>query len=274
MLIIWGKKIVHERLGYVVDFCPICRCVRPFKLENVLIKGHIYYISLGWGEVVDVLRVCQVCKIQMSADQTRYPGISNKLVSFDELVLKTQPKWNEPDENRFEIESRLVETPWLIDPDLRADLIEEPFLYLLNPAETAMTGIRLDWKATIIVLLGLVALPSVILIHDSMRPGNDDPTIIGLCTLIILGIIIWEIYMVKYRYLKKHVYPIIVRALLPLRPESHELKPILDLLAQEKSKLGSHVKVSKIMEMLSIHNQQSTQDESDPFKNNNDFSGR
>src|SRR5258706_9118781 len=44
MFIIWGKKRVTKSLGYVADFCPLCRDVRTFELVRVGLAGHIYYL--------------------------------------------------------------------------------------------------------------------------------------------------------------------------------------------------------------------------------------
>ena len=46
MFIIWGTKIVERKLGYVADFCSICRGARPFTVFKVVQVGHLYYLYI------------------------------------------------------------------------------------------------------------------------------------------------------------------------------------------------------------------------------------
>jgi len=41
MFIVWGKKIVYRKLGFVADFCPICRGPRAFELKRVGSASHL-----------------------------------------------------------------------------------------------------------------------------------------------------------------------------------------------------------------------------------------
>lgn len=46
-MIVWGKKFVYRKLGYVVDFCRLCREVRTFELKRVGLAGQIYFSDLA-----------------------------------------------------------------------------------------------------------------------------------------------------------------------------------------------------------------------------------
>lgn len=46
-MIVWGKKHVFDMVGYVADFCPICRDVRRFMMQEILLAGHVYGLTVG-----------------------------------------------------------------------------------------------------------------------------------------------------------------------------------------------------------------------------------
>jgi len=58
MSIIWGRKQVEKRLGYVADFCPICRDINPFLVSSVGVAEHIYYLPIGKGELISHIAEC------------------------------------------------------------------------------------------------------------------------------------------------------------------------------------------------------------------------
>lgn len=47
MIIVWGRKVVRRKAGYVADFCPCCRGLRPFMLYAHRSVAHIQRIPLG-----------------------------------------------------------------------------------------------------------------------------------------------------------------------------------------------------------------------------------
>jgi len=90
--IVWGKKRVTRNLGYVADFCPLCREPKPFLLQRIGMAGHVYYISAGEGELVGFHRTCQTCKTAFTADPHK---IGSKLKPADIEVLLHPPKGGE-----------------------------------------------------------------------------------------------------------------------------------------------------------------------------------
>lgn len=250
MFIIWGKKIVLKKLGYVTDFCPICRCVQPFEINNILIKEHLYYISMGSGQNVGSSLICRCCSVQLSARRERYPAISQKMIPFDELLSKTRPDWDEADEKRFLIEKQLKEAPRLITPRQRAELILEPFLILAPKVENDLGATRLDRKAIILFLIAFISTPFFFMIYDSLWPEDSGLTGFVVFFLAIFILVICQIDLVRYRYFLKHVYPVIAKSLLPLRPEEKEIQSAIDLLATQHLKVGTFASVSEILKML------------------------
>jgi hypothetical protein len=59
MAVIWGRKKVERKLGFVAEFCPICRTPREFEVSRVGI-ARVISISFRlereiWQVMLDVV---------------------------------------------------------------------------------------------------------------------------------------------------------------------------------------------------------------------------
>src|SRR5258705_351547 len=79
MIFIWGKKLVYSKLGYVADFCPICRSPQAFEVQSVGVASHVYYVSFGKGALAGYQRKCCDCGVTLDAKPTNYATISDHL---------------------------------------------------------------------------------------------------------------------------------------------------------------------------------------------------
>ena len=61
MFVFWGQTYKEKELGYVCDFCPVCRGLRAFKLVRTGISGHVYGISFSEGMLACYLIECLNC---------------------------------------------------------------------------------------------------------------------------------------------------------------------------------------------------------------------
>jgi hypothetical protein len=132
MLIIWGKKRVTKSLGYVADFCPLCRDVRAFELVRVGLAGHVYYLTLSEGELVGYERTCMQCRTVLNAQPDRYAHINYRAQPPGELAPITFPKLKEFWAARLGVERELKSVFGKVSPEDRQTLIREPFI-LLSP---------------------------------------------------------------------------------------------------------------------------------------------
>ena len=66
-VLFWGRKRREDHLGFVADFCPICREVRPFRLLAIRMVPHLFFIPMGSGRLECHVRVCLECGIRLSA---------------------------------------------------------------------------------------------------------------------------------------------------------------------------------------------------------------
>ena len=90
-MIIWGRKITRRKLGFIADFCAICRTPKPFALERVGSAGHLYFVSFGKGKLVGFERTCTECATSFAAEEATYASTSGALVPLVELKRVTFP---------------------------------------------------------------------------------------------------------------------------------------------------------------------------------------
>ncbi|MBW4523079.1 MAG: hypothetical protein KME16_25860 [Scytolyngbya sp. HA4215-MV1] len=252
-VIIWGTKRTVKKLGYVADFCPVCRQARPFSVSRVGKVGHLYYISLGDGELVGYLAECQSCHIHLSANPDLYQTVSKSLSSnLTHLIQETFPNLDQCYRNRLEIEELIQWNPRSLSADTRAALIEEPF-YLLSPLVEARFSneTRFDRESGLGCLLTIVAF---VLVCVLFAVFNQAPEwLAGLSGLVILGGVIYTLVQLiqsNQRFVDREIVPILVSSLKPLRPTLDELQDCLNKLAILKQRLGRRLKAQKLLDEI------------------------
>lgn len=245
--IVWGTQRTLTRLGYVADFCPICRQTRPFSVSRVGMAEHIYYISFGEGELVGYLSECQTCHLNLSADPNLYKTVS-KVLSPDltSLIQETFPNLNQHYQNRLEIEEQIKRNPRLLPADTRAALIEEPF-HLLSPlVEARLSGeTRFDRESSFAGLFTFVVFVLLCMSFSSIPAWLSR-----LGWLLVLGGFIYtmiQLALSNQRYLQREVVPLLASCLKPLRPNLDELQACLNKLAILKQRLGRRLKAQQLL---------------------------
>lgn len=247
MLIVWGRKIVYRRKGYVADFCPICRAKRAFELRRVGSAGHVYYISVGEGTLVGFQIKCRECGTVYDANPDNYAAISRKLVPLDELTFTTFPNFNQVYRERLELEARIAREASFLSAGERKTLIREPFLLLSPDVEQRLESFRIDLAGIFIMLVVVLLLAAAI--------ERFLPDFSGLSFLILLGVgfvvVVWRMLGYGRRFMRRQIIPRLVRALEPLHPHENEIKAILADLKQLGHKIGRKLRVDDLMRELS-----------------------
>lgn len=248
---IWGTKRKLTRLGYVADFCPICRQVRPFSVSRVSRAGHIYYISFG-GKFVGYLSECQICHLNLSANPNFYQTVSKSLSSdvpdLKSLIQETFPNLNQHYRNRLEVEEQIKLNPRSLPADIRSALIEEPFHLLSSLVEARLSSkARLDRENLFGSLFMIVVF---VLFRFDMLPSSIHDWLSGFIYLVILGGSVYTIVQLvlsKQRELDREVVPLLARCLKPLSPNLDELQACLNKLAILKQRIGRRLKAQQLL---------------------------
>src|SRR5437762_3412895 len=91
MWIIWGKKIKQQPLGFVADWCSLCRAINPFRVFKEELVDHVYNFSLGEGEHIGSSAICENCGLAIPTNVEKYQGFSPKLIPVHALIQRTFP---------------------------------------------------------------------------------------------------------------------------------------------------------------------------------------
>jgi hypothetical protein len=249
MFIIWGKKVVYRKLGYAADFCTVCRCPRPFEIKRVGMAGHVYYISMGEGELVGFERTCQECGTPYKAEPTTYKSLAQEPIAIESLISATFPNLAEIWSERIAIEQKVSRAPASLTSDERVALIREPFLRLSSKVEARFAATHFD-KEVGFAFLGAIALMFIsTAIARALIPNQAEPV---LLTSIALGVlmVIWQLIGTGKRFMLREILPALATALKPLRPVEFELQAALNELKTHGHKIGSKLQASEVMSFI------------------------
>src|SRR5438034_11370911 len=128
--VVCSQKQRTSLLGFVADYCAICRDVRPYAVHQLAVVSHVYWIPTGAAKPVAQVRTCLGCGAVQPVDE-QYPALAPE---FDgdvaRLAAQTNPRAFEARAERESLESAAREGA-LAEP-ARKQLLSEPF-WLLAP---------------------------------------------------------------------------------------------------------------------------------------------
>ena len=249
MFFVWGKKHVYRKMGFVADFCPLCRKDSSFRLDRVGLAGHVYYISLGKGELVGYARTCINCKTVLNGNPDLYREVSKKLVEQGELQRTTFPNLYTHHTERLALEKSLRNSPGSIPVDTRRALLKEPFI-LLNPSvEKRFSSTQVDKYTSLTVLAALALLPLASEMGERFTPTHQGEIFLGT---LLAGIIAVSVqgFLQTGRYFNTKIFPVLVPALKPLKPTAAELTSVIAELKKAETKFGKKLKLASLLEHL------------------------
>ena len=249
MIFIWGKKLVRHSIGYVADFCPVCRDLRRFEVKRLGMASHFYYIPLGEGALLGHVRTCAECGIDLNARPEVYKQVARGRDGAAELAAQTRPDWQQVHAQRLALERDIATSADKLPPELRKALIREPFELLAPRVEDRFSRSQFEWRTAAAV----VAL--VVLIVIAAKLANAYPSqfewFYGAAFVLGIGGIVWQLMGVKKRYLASKVYPVIAKSLRPIRPTTAELEAAAQEMRAGGHKLGKFMDVSALARAMS-----------------------
>lgn len=245
MFIIWGKKAVYRNLGYVADYCPICRGARAFRLQRVGMASHVYYVSFGEGALVGHQRTCCDCATTLKGNPATYATVASKPSPIDELLHTTYPNYETSHRQRAEIDRRVANNS--LSSDERRALIREPFLLLSPKVERRFATTHIDGRVALSLLGALV----LVLVLPRAAAQSLGPQISMLVPLGLgVALVTWQGLGSGGRFFKRDIYPPLARALSPLRPTVEEIEAMLRELRQGGHKIGKKTRAQEILAHL------------------------
>jgi hypothetical protein len=247
MFIVWGKKIVYRKLGFVADFCPICRGPRAFELKRVGSASHVYYITAGEGELVGYERVCQECGTALNAEPAAYASVSKVLAPVPELVKQTFPAMQQVLQERLALEEKVQHAPALLSQEERRALIRSPFVLLSPKVEKRFSSTHIDKEVAMSLVAALLLLMFGPALVAAVAPDSSD---LAVLVSLAVGVVLvgWQVALSGRRFMRRQVVPVLARSLRPLRPSEQELKTVLDELRTVRNKMGTKLVLSDLQQ--------------------------
>ena len=232
VLIIAGAKKVRKQLGAAADFCPICREYRAFLVTEVRQVPHLYYIPVGAGKTLAAEVECSRCHSIFEGTAGGYAGYSRAFIrDLPELARLTNPDIVSRTRPRIEAEDR-VRSGHLSD-DERGALILEPFVALDYM-------VRRKWGrgtlsgAAVAALAAVAGLLVAAIIVGASGHGRDVALVLGAMVVPATAAAAVALFNGPGAWVRRHIQPRLVAALLPLNPSAEEIAAAL-----EQARLGS-----------------------------------
>lgn len=95
MFFFFGTTDREALRGVVVDFCPVCRKVRPFAVLDHRRTMHLYFIPLGKGRYHGSTRRCVECGHYFEFDPERYAEVLShpeaERLGLEQALRRTTP---------------------------------------------------------------------------------------------------------------------------------------------------------------------------------------
>jgi hypothetical protein len=209
--ITWGTKTKLRKVGYVADFCPICRRVTPFLLLKITSVKHIQDISFGQGETVGYTARCRCCPLPILTDIGRYQSTNPQLPpDLDTLIVNTFPAVNEHHRDRLALEREIKIDPTGLPPQTRSVLIDEPFSLLSphRPAQRLVDESDFAWFWPIVT----IAIACMAISQGSKAIGISLTAVVCLIY-----------FTVRSNSRQRVIRAMLANALAPLKPTPEEV---------------------------------------------------
>jgi len=245
MIFIWGKKHVLRSLGYVADFCPVCRDLRTFEMKRLGLAGHFYYLSFGEGQLIGHERTCDVCGIELQGQPELYKTLQKRKQPPAELAPLTRPDWREVRAPRLAAERELATPFGRLSPEWRSVLLREPFDLLAPRVEVRFANSRLDWQTALSIGGFFAILFVAVKLADRFAAQSD---VIWIAALVAgTALILSQALLTKRRWFRKSVFPVLILSLRPLKPSEAELRALLDKMKAEGRMIGRKLDLKALL---------------------------
>ena len=249
MIFIWGKKHTYKKLGFVADFCPICRTVTTFRLDRVGLAGHVYYISFGKGELVGYTKTCMECKTALNGNPDLYREISKQPLALAQLLQSTFPNLQTHHAERLALEQAIRHSPASIPAETRYALLKEPFV-LLNPViEKRYSSTQIDKYTALTFLAAAGLVPLVTSLGEKIAPTHQEEVILGYMLAGLVAVAI-QGFLQNTRFFEEEIFPVLLTTLKPLKPTAEEITAVMGEMKKADTKIGKKLKLPLLLDHL------------------------
>ena len=249
MFIVWGKTIKRQKLGFVADFCAVCRDLRAFQVQRVGSASHVYYISFGDGELVGYERTCQTCATPFETIPDNYSGMAKQVRPPSELISETFPNYYTVYREQIEREKKVRDTPSLLSRPERRQRLRDPFVIVAPYVQQKLTRTPMDARAWLAVAALLPVFWTFMIAGKLLTPGDQEPNPLWAMAGLAFGVAVVysQTATAARRYILRNTMPGLVQALAPLKPSTAEIDDVLTELKQHNLKLGTKLRADDLL---------------------------
>lgn len=248
---IWhfDNKIFKRRLGYVADYCPVCRGIRCFAFCEERSQRRVNIIPIGKSKLIRIVKQCTDCYGILPAERTDYALLlQDSDVPMGTLIKETFPRveqvYNEELKLGVRYRNMPAERQWqyFIRPFLA---IAEDFVdrfpkhdYVVSN-RAATSGIL-----TLVLFFGFMHL-SGRFHQPGLRLGF---AIVSMCSLV--GGFVFTYSILKFsphQQVKKNVYPRLATSIADLSPSVEMVERAINELHNRKYWLADFINSAELL---------------------------
>jgi hypothetical protein len=246
-LLLPREKRYETRLGFVADFCPICRAIRPFRLSETGRGKTVAGLESGRKDVDAHYIQCLECGVFLWTKDSNYSYVAEAYQpDLDLLVETTNLPLRFAYADRLKLEDQLKKGAARLSPEGRSALLMEPLTALASTVEKRFTDFgRLDTPSAL-ACGGTVAVAGGLFFYSSRYLGGSAQdrglVIAGIAFALGIAYSLLQWQLAPARFVKTQVAPMAARALKPLGPSRKELEDCLAECRQMGLRIGKVLK--------------------------------
>lgn len=216
-----GVKVVREDLGWVADWCVVCREPRPFLVTRIGKENPLYAQSpANAGLLVRCEQACDCCGGIKLSKPDDYRQISkDRDTNIDTLIAKTQPDFRERYRKRLQQAER-ARTGTLKDSE-RIQLMIEPILALVPLVERRARALRFDTASVIATIC--TAILFLLLVSGACAAAF--PFGVKYLWWLVTAAFIYTLHMILTdlkRFVRRCIIPALAKSLKQVDPTKEE----------------------------------------------------
>ena len=178
--------------------------------------NHIFWLTYGTGETLGYSARCETCSREIEVEPTDFRAFCRKRKTpLPEMIEQTIPALTPGASAEMAREKRL----WMI----KAPLLR----FNVSARDRLMNGGSMDGRSWL-ALLGIVAsgyLSTLVTPLFEWTKAHDGSIVAAALGLPMLWLIV-ELCLVKNRFFRKNILPMLLAELEPLKPSSEEVKEV------------------------------------------------
>ncbi len=255
MFIIWGTRNIRRHRGYVADFCAVCRAIKPFRVQDIQLAHHFFFIPITKGDTTGQMLTCTSCGQQSFVDAgARDVFCDDAHADVDRLVRETNPTLLEELTDRLVLEEKAKQSPDELTTGERTALVTEPFVALSSQVERRFAPGGCSNVLGALALVVSLFLGCLWVVYSDETEGAMYALVVagGVVAAVLFLVAVWSFATSKRRYMKRRVVSLVARALAPLDPTEAELAEILETLKADNHTIGRKLKPGWILDAIRL----------------------